>query len=197
MSAIDQFRAQLERLESRLTAALQSIVEFTPISVSSADGAKDAVKVQGDPSDRQRSVRRVSPWGISGRPVAGAGVLAAVVKAIAGSFGGMIVGIASDTYGPQDLEEGETAIWNKTNGTLIKLKADGTITIDAASGKDIILNAGTAKVARVGDKIASHLHAAGTLMCPNTGTSVPVAVTGSTAAHAGVAIAEGAENVKA
>lgn len=191
MSVIDQLRSELERAKEQLLARIQGIVEFTPISVSTADGSKDAVKVQGDPSDRQRFVRRTSPWGISGRPVAGVGVLAAIVKAVAGPFGGMIVGVSTTDYGPQDLEEGETAIWNKVNGTLIRLKPDGSMTIDASSGKDVVVNGGSAKVARVGDKIQSHTHAFALTANLTTG-----AVTGTITAHAGVPIAEGAERFK-
>lgn len=84
------------------------------------------------------------------------------------------------------LEKGEVGIKNAFDATIL-LNEDG----------EIIMNAGTAKVARVGDKIEAHLHAAGALMCPNTGTGFAVAVTGSTASHTGVAIAEGADKVKA
>lgn len=133
-------------------SALQAIVEFTPITVSSADGTKDFVGIQTDAKDQQRAVRRASPWGISGRPVAGAGVLAAVVKAVGGAFGGMIVGVGTDKYGPQDLNSGETCIWNKVTGTRILLDQDGKISIDAGSGQDIVLNGGSLKVARKTDK---------------------------------------------
>lgn len=147
----DDVNRMLERLEARLTAALQAIVDFVPISVSSDSGAKDFVKVQGDPKDRQRAARRVSPWGISGRPVPG--VLGAVVKALGGYLGGMIVGIATDQYGPQDLKPGETCIWNKVNGTRIVLDENGKMTIDAAPGQDVVVNGGTLRVARKTDPV--------------------------------------------
>lgn len=153
MTGAEAAKMAFERFEARIIAMVQAVVEFTPIAVSSAAGDKDAVNVQDEEgNNRQRPVRRTSPWGISGRPVAGDGVLAAIVKAVAGPFGGMIVGIATDKYGPQDLKVGETYIWNKVTGTRAFFDENGKIWIDAASGQDIVLNGGALQVARKTDK---------------------------------------------
>lgn len=155
MSIEDVIRRHVERLEQRMAALAMSIVDFAPITRTSAAGDSDGVNVQGDPKDRERPIRRVSPWGISGRPIAGDNVIAAIVKAVASSFGGMSVGVATDKYGPQDLEEGETCIWNKQTGCRILLDKDGKITIDAPAGQDVVVNGGTEKVARTNDTLTA------------------------------------------
>jgi phage gp45-like len=67
----------------------------------------------------------------------------------------MIVGIATDKYGPQDLAEGETVIWNKQTGCRIKLDENGKITIDAPAGQDVMVNGGSEKVARTNDTLTA------------------------------------------
>ena len=124
------------RVEQRLERIAGSIVEFTTLSRVNAPGADDQAHVAGHPADRQRPVRRVAPWGLSGRPVAG--VLAAVVKAFGGAFNGLAVGIATDRYGPQDLNEGETCLWNKGTARVL-LDQNDQIGI---SGKLVQVNGG-------------------------------------------------------
>jgi len=65
--------------------------------------------------------------------------------------------LASDNmgHGPTDLAEGEVAVYNKVSGTVIKLDKDGTITITAGAGKDVIVNGGTRAVARLNDPVSA------------------------------------------
>jgi hypothetical protein len=93
--------------------------------------------------------------------------LAAIVKALGGAFNGLLVGIATDRYGPQDLNEGETCLWNKgvarvlldendriviqSGGSQIVVNKDGDVTIDAA--RQIKLAGGGAGIARNGDSV--------------------------------------------
>lgn len=155
MTTIEQVQVLIDRLEQRLVAKIEAMVEFTPITVSSADGTNDQVKVQTEDPARGRPTRRASPWGISGRAIAGDGVLGAIVKAVAGPFNGLMLGIGSDKYGPQDLSPGETCIWNKVNGTRILLDENGGMQIDCAPGQDVVVNGGSAKVSRVGDNLSA------------------------------------------
>lgn len=157
---------RVEQLESQLRSAIYTMVEFTTLARVDANSSKDAANVAGDQNgERQRPIRRVAPWGLSGRPVVG--VLSAIVKATAGAFSGINVGIATDKYGPQDLDDGETSLYCKAGGTRVYLDKDGNIFIDAASGKEVTVNGGTQKVARVDD------HGdAGTITLILTGTTV-------------------------
>jgi phage gp45-like len=157
--------ARLERLEQKIDRIAANSVEFTTLARTNATGADDQANFAGNPPDAQRPVRRVAPWGLSGRPVPG--VFAAIVKAIGGAFCGLAVGIATGDYGPQDLNEGETCIWNKgvarvlldendsitiqSGGSKVVVSKDGDVTIDA--GGTIKLAGGGAGIARVGDAI--------------------------------------------
>ena len=121
------------------------------LAKSSADGHDDALegRVADDEPDYQIPVRRLWPFGMRSRPPAGVEVV--VVYPDGSPVSGVEVGAESSKYGPSDLEEGEAAVYCSAGGTIIKLDKDGNITIDAASGKDVIVNGGNAKVARVDD----------------------------------------------
>jgi phage gp45-like len=82
------------------------------------------------------------------------------------------------------LEKGEVGIQNAFSATIL-LNADG----------EIVMNGGTAQVARVGDATAGHTHAFA-LTCPNTGTGVPATITGSITSATDT-INEGADKVLA
>jgi phage gp45-like len=157
--------ARLDRLEQRLDRIAANAVDFTTLARTNATGADDQANFPGNPPDRQRPVRRVAPWGLSGRPVPG--VFAAIVKAIGGAFNGLVVGIATGSYGPQDLKEGETCLWNKgvarvlldesdrifvqSGGSQIVVNKDGDVAIDAAG--QIKLAGGGPGIARNGDSV--------------------------------------------
>jgi hypothetical protein len=179
---------QLARLEAKVNQLTSSMIEFTALARTSPAGDNDGANVPGnaggdpDTKDKQRPIRRVAPWGLASRPVPG--VLMAIVKAVGGAFNGLNVGIATDKYGPQDLNEGETCLYcnadatrvlltkdgdvkiSSKNGGMIVVQNDGKITIDAASGKDVVINAGINKVSRVGDHVNlgkwHHIPASGT-----------------------------------
>lgn len=57
------------------------------------------------------------------------------------------------------LEEGEIRLQNRA-GAVVRLRADGSIELTPASGKNIILDGGSAKVSRVGDRTTGHSHTA-------------------------------------
>lgn len=131
--------------------ALSWVVRFSTVSATGSDGYKDAVdgRAGADETSYQYPVRRLWPFGIRSRPPVG--VDAVVIHVNGGSGSGVMVGAESNAYGPDDLAEGEVAIYCRASGAVIKLDADGKITIDAASGQDVVVNGGTLKVARETD----------------------------------------------
>ena len=203
MMIFSSLRELREWVDAKIANRLASIVWYAPVAKSSADGSSDAVEghqidvdepPDGVARDYQVPARRVEPFGL--RSVPPTGVFGAVIRAMGGAANGILVGISSNRYGPSALVAGEVELYCKATGTSIKLDENGKITIDAASGQDIVINGGSAKVARVGDATAGHTHAFGTLMCPNTGTGISVAITGATASQTDT-IAQGADRFKA
>jgi phage gp45-like len=157
------------------------VVLFSRVAATSASGHEDEVDGRSEPDEPsyQVQVRRLFPFGLRSRPPAG--VDAVAVCASGSPSAGVMVGAESPAYGPSDLAEGEAALYNIATGTRVLLKADGSIQIDAASGKDVVVNGGTARVSRVGDSVTV------TGTCPNTGTGTPVAITASGTIAAGAA----------
>lgn len=118
---------------------------------------------------------------------------------------------------PTDLEPGETRAFAvgdltarvrvKTDGIIVEARgaaiaitSAGAIQVTPAAGQDIVLNGGSAKVARVGDATSGHTHAAGGLQVvipsgPAAGTYPVTGVSGS--ATDTIAAAAGATHVKA
>jgi phage gp45-like len=121
---IEWLKAKVEQLEQTLGNRIMAMAEWTTLSRTTAVGDKDQANVAANPSDRQRPIRRAAPWGVAGYPPAG--VFALVVKAVAGVFNGVYTGIATDKYGPQNLNEGETALYAKP-GQLFLLDQNGNI----------------------------------------------------------------------
>jgi phage gp45-like len=206
MISIQGLAARLDRLEQWVERLTGNMVDFTTLARTSASGVDDQAHVAGNPTDRQRPVRRVAPWGLSGRPVPAAGVFGAIVKAFGGAFNGLLVGIATDRYGPQGLSEGETCLWNKgvaqilleqndrivikSGASQIVINKDGDITIDA--GGQIKLAGGGPGIARNGDSVQVTIPSGSFLTSAQAGVlnATPVKVTGmitagSTRAQAG------------
>ena len=102
---------------------------------------------QGEQSTQQR-VRLMQWFGFRSSPVV-AGGEAIVVAPRGGATNAVAVVVDNLKYGPTDLKEGETAMYDKA-GNVIRQSQDGT-KVDAATSKDIVLNAGSHSVARVGD----------------------------------------------
>ena len=186
-------------VDEKLRQLVAGIIGWTLTANTSAAGEKDAVENADDAQDpgsttkSERQATRVLPWGLQGRPPKG-------LRSLWFKFGSsnvVFIGIApQQKYGPGNLNQGETALYNSISGTTVLLDQNGNIQINAGSNADVTINGGTAKVGRVGDSTAGHTHTAGTLMCPNTGTGTPVAVTGSTASATDT-INQGAPHFKA
>lgn len=118
---------------------------------------------------------------------------------------------------PTDLAEGETRTYAcgditvrarfrtdglafEAKGATIEITSVGAIRLTPASGQDIVLGGGSAKVARVGDTTSGHTHTAGGLqvVIPSGPAAGTYPVTGATASSTDtVAAAAGAVHVKA
>lgn len=119
-----------------------------------------------------------------------------------GSNGQPIVTSTHAPGAPDDLAEGEVAVWTQ-NGGKITLRANGNIEVKAASGASITLQAGeaaTAPVVRVGDSVAMEplLAAALTTLAgvPAVAAAAP-SITAAVAAGTVGTIATGSSTVQA
>ncbi len=195
-------------LERRITTLSTSLFGWTLTSKSSALGDEDRVeKSDGtDPGSTQKGQRpttRVVPFGLATRRPTGLRALWARL----GASNLFELGIGpQETYGPQDLEEGEVSLYCKADGTRVWLDANGAIHVDAASGQDVIVNGGSAKVGRVGDKCRitgvlgggplagwmQQVEVAINLLAPSSITPLSTTFT----ADPGITIADGAANFK-
>lgn len=182
-----------KRLRDYVENRIANIFGFTLTARSSELGGDDAVQT-GDGEDTQKTVRRIEPWGHRGR--APSKVRSLQLKL--GTSNVFFIGVASNAaYGPQDLEDGETALYNTVADCLVHLDKDG----------NVIVNKGERKVARKTDAIS-----VGTLVSqagpfPVTHTYTPTVASGTdgtapgapsvgpTATLAGV-ISAGASNFK-
>jgi phage baseplate assembly protein V len=98
--------------------------------------------------ETRSDVERMQDYGFTSNPLDGA---EAVVIFVDGDRGhGHAVKIDDRRYRPTNLQKGEVCVYNSA-GAQIRLKPDGSITMNSAPGKDIILNGGTQPIARVGD----------------------------------------------
>lgn len=153
--AIARLRAEMLRLVER---HVNGLFGWTRVSAASATGDQDQVQTSDEPTQDEtgvlrigtRPARRVEPWGFRGRPPDKVRTLWVRL----GSSNVLFIGVAAGKgYGPTDLDVGETALYCSQAGTEIRLDKDGAIDVDAASGQDVTVNGGTAKVGRVGDSV--------------------------------------------
>ena len=127
----------------QIVTRLNAIVRHTTVTNSTSGGVDQVAGRQG-PQGKQNvphTVRRLWPFGI--RSVPPSGVEAAVVFANADPTHGLMVGAEGTGYGPSDLATGETALYCKAAGTVVKLDGDGNVTISSASGKTVTINGAT------------------------------------------------------
>lgn len=143
---------------------LANRIEWGPFTISSATGNDD--KIAGYPSDGEddqdyeHEVKRMQHFGFRSRPPKD--TWAVFLGVGGGATNKASVAEDSDKYGPSDLDDGEVALYNKVSGALIKIDKDGNIaitaganvTITAAANKNVVLNSGELKNARVTDPLA-------------------------------------------
>jgi len=170
MNVYDFIDRKVTDLVERIDSTAQRLVFWTKLSNDTATGENDAVEgwpTEGAEPRGQQKVRRTSSWGVAGRPPAG--VLTAVVRALAGSAAGVIVGIATGKYGRQDLKTGETQLYCKVAGCELYLDENGKLQINSAAGQDTVVNGGSKAVGRVDDATGT-----GTLSCTVAGPALGV-----------------------
>jgi len=136
---------EIAKLRREVTTQIDNTVArlfgWTLTSSSSSMGDKDSVQTGDEPDSEgkqgQRPVRRIEPWGLRTRPPA-------KVRSLwlrLGSSNVVFLGIAPTTaYGPDSIEEGETAMYCSAGGTEVRLDKDGNVKITSASGKLVTVN---------------------------------------------------------
>lgn len=189
------------------------IVKVTATQVSSStrvltfQGA--GVGAEGDDNGAERwdDCELAQPAGLMARPA-----LSETTECVAIRRGDELLGLVIVDKGApaQGVETGETRLYgvngSTNDGALIRIRASGRIEITTESGQDLVLNAGTLKVARVTDPVRvgtlvgtagpypvnftfTPLDASGTPGTPSTGLSVTLSGV--------ISNAGGAANVKA
>jgi hypothetical protein len=165
MGMWERFGRGLDEVTARCREVVAQAITFTTFANSSSDGDTDFVEGYQTETDEppmpQHRVRRLSSWGITGRPMPG--VLAGVVRALGGAAQGLLVGVATPAYGRQDLAEGETQVFNRKDGCEVYLDEDGANNINSFAGQDVIVNGGTLEVARKTDPVRITAAPAGAL----------------------------------
>ena len=154
MTPIDSLRAEVAALRAELAALKAQAVapQWTLTSRSSAMGAADQVQTADDDKNRgQRPVSRLEPFGLRYRAPSKLRSFSLRI----GTSNVVFIGIQpSKGYGPTDVDDGEVALYNITKA-IVRLWKSGKVTLDADSGQDVVVNGGTAKVARVGDTLTA------------------------------------------
>ncbi len=162
-----------------------------------------------DNAESHDDIEVMQPLGLFARPTIRASLEALIV-----AVGEDLLALALADKGAgvmSDVEEGETRIYSAGGSTCrVRLRADGSIDIEATSNKniritsagsgDVVLNGGSLKVARVTDPTTGHTHGPGTMTVtvPPGGAGGTFPVVGATASATDtIASSGGAARVKA
>jgi phage gp45-like len=159
-----------------------------------------------DAAETLDEVETLQPLGLFSRPT-----ITAKLEALVAELGEEVVALLLGDKGAGvlgDVEEGETRVYSAGGSTCrVRLRADGSIDIEATSNKniritsagsgDVVLNGGSLKVARVTDPTTGHTHTVThALTAPPMGGAVTGTITISTATDT-IASSGGAARVKA
>lgn len=149
MSWMSEIAALRREIRDRFEQLPSALFGWTLTAKSSSMGDADQAQTS-DTTESQRPVRRVEPWGHRGRPP---GKIRSLWIRL-GSSNVLFIGVApTKGYGPNDLDDGETAVYNITKA-LVRLWKSGKITLDS-DNEDVVVNGGTKKVARVDDTLTA------------------------------------------
>jgi phage gp45-like len=164
MSYLAAIRNLREELKQRLSLSLAQLFVVTKVGKSSKIGNDDALET-ADSSNEQRPATRIEPFGFRSRPtnkLRGLGIRL-------GTSNLMFIGVLpSEGYGPQDLDDGESAMYS-AGGQELRMKSDGTIqakdkngtvvatvsptgavTVASAAGQDITVQPGAGGNVKLG-----------------------------------------------
>jgi|SRR5579885_474280 len=176
-------------IREALDSALGGLVQITKWAYTTSSGLNDSTdghRTQPNEPTYHYPTRRMQHFGYRSRPPDG--VDAVRVHSSGGQ--GQAIGVAEDseTYGPSDLETGETALYNLLDDVLIKLDKDGNILIRIAtdSGKNVFIDDGDgsganklatkADIDALANWIKTHIHSGGTMPQGVTGVPSPADV---------------------
>lgn len=156
----------IERRLARLEAQLANLVRVAPLARASSSGEGDQIEAapgEGSDAAPAYTAKRFQHAGFKSRPVVDVNARGVMVFARGGSRNGAIVA-EDDGYDP-GLAAGEAVIYSPKEHTCrVWFASDGVLHIDAKAAQDVVINAGTAKVALHGDATAGHTHSFGTLV---------------------------------
>lgn len=144
-SAAEEVAELRRQLPGMIETAIARIFLSSQLANASEIGEDDAVESadENDPDSTQRGQRpvtRVEPWGIRGRAPA----KLRTVSLRLGSSNVLLLGILpTEGYGPQDLGDGEVAVYNKVENCGLRLNEDGSADLDAGTGATTNINGTT------------------------------------------------------
>jgi phage baseplate assembly protein V len=180
----------LNRLLAPLRTRIANMVARAVVQMVNDEGQLQVLQLGVLDGETRDEVERFQNYGLTSVPLNGA---EAVVLFVGGRRDhGLAVAVDDRRHRPIDLKPGEVCLYSK-HGQRITLKDDGSITIEPAAGKDLILAGGSKKVALVGDVTTGHTHSFA-LMAPSGGGPVTGTISSATDT---ISSGAGAERVKA
>lgn len=167
----------LRRVET-LEAQLGRLVLVAPLLRASSTGEGDQVQAaaaDGATPQLAYTGKRFQHAGFKSRPLVDESARAVIAFARNGITNGAIV--AEDDGHDPGLAAGEAVVYSPKEPTCrVWFDVDGVLHIDAKAAQDVVVNAGTAKVALHGDSTAGHTHAIPVLQVVNGG-GTPIGTT--------------------
>lgn len=148
MSWTRELAALRTEVRNAISETAGRLFVWTLTANTTALGTEDQVQLADDvPSSQgQRPVRRLEPFGVRSRPPAKIRSLSLRL----GNSTSIYLGVASDGgYGPGDLNDGETAVYNKVAGTEVLLDEDGNVAVSTTQGDVSLTASGSGKIASV------------------------------------------------
>lgn len=139
-------------------------------STSSAKGQKDSVTVLGAGGKKVTlPCRRLGMFGHRAIPPKDC---EGIVLRLGGKMTLVLLAAESLSYGRTDLKDGETQLYCKVKGCEVHLDEQGKNNINAAPGKDVVVNGGTKPVARQDDPVGYLMYVVSTSMAGPVVTAV-------------------------
>lgn len=148
----------------------QYVARLIRRGIMASSPVRGFARMEGHESDPEEPlyqdvVRFLQDYGLRSRPRPGSEM--AVISVLGASNNRVCVATEQPGTGPDNQEEGEVELYSEfgqriildkdgqvtvtAKNATIRIGADGQITIDSASGRDVILNGGSATVSREGD----------------------------------------------
>lgn len=134
-------------VERRLGERIKSLVQETPIARSRADRAQRAQSWPSPETTGDRAATRFQHFGFRSRPPVGTNTIMLLVGGAATA--GVSVAEDSNGHGPDDLEEGECALYSVANAKAVWIDKDGRVWLLSKSGQDVNITAQGSGVVKV------------------------------------------------